>query len=111
MRTVHCSSRRGVYPSMHWARGCLPAPWTEWPDACDNITLPQTSFAGSEDYVQNLSIPNVINGPKSINSWALDGYLLTIRPPAPVYEMSKNQTGLMEFQTEIFLDLFLPSIT
>ena len=32
--------------------------------------------------------------------------LLTIRPSAPVYEMSENQTGLTDFQTEIFLNFF-----
>ena len=31
--------------------GCRPTPWTEgMTNACENITLPQTSFAGGNEY-------------------------------------------------------------
>ena len=35
-----------LYPSMKWGR---PAPVNRMTDRCKNITLPQTSFAGSKD--------------------------------------------------------------
>ena len=40
-------SRRGVYRSMHWGR---PPLWTEFLSyTSENITLPQTSFAGGKN--------------------------------------------------------------
>ena len=44
----------GGYAHTPRPRGTPPPPWTDRHDTCENITLPQTSFAGDEYWYSHI---------------------------------------------------------
>ena len=86
MRTARFSGRLfegGVYPGRCLPGGCLPGgclshpPFCGQTDACENITLPQTSFAGGNEakhqvkFKASMNLLNHSSSASQINSHAV----------------------------------------